>query len=409
MYTCLLGNKGIDADAIICDETSRMKFPMVREVIAPLLVRPNVILICLSTPLGPNNWYSKMFYSTEQEMEDNVFRFHFSPECRVCKMAGKERNECPHERDNVAPWNVAANEVRIRLILRDDDNMFAQEMLGISRSNEECVYLASWLERFERRPPVQITDAIFQNMQDRLVVYTFCDPNGGGITGGIASEMAFCSLVVLKDPQRREKDRIVIVGMASCPTTHDISIQHFTTKYWSGFHKHPLLAQAHHVLCVENNQAGGYASMIQTFSLQAGLNMELYNSTGVQDTARGTGKDGVHTSIGNKNAAVITSISDFAHGCVWWLHEFNIGSEKNNDDKERAKVLKKMVDQLGNVHKDQKRRGHSYTGKTPQSSDDIAFAFILLVYHVLVIVNNLTHKQALEELAERERLREELY
>eukprot|EP00808_Paulinella_micropora_P014189 g1985.t1 len=220
-------------------------------VLAPLLSVSNTSLICISTPAGHDNYYSKLFEkkpsdSSEDDQESDdagLLRFHIDLLCQACRDAGRIKT-CNHNAHLMPSWLGTQGQRRAETLLNSDD-MFAQEMLGtvikaggglfsgaaVSRFLASVLQPEEKLERLNSKrlavgafaPPHQLAKLAAAresavaavksagehlSFRSRPTVYVFVDPAGGG-----ASETAAIAIV------QSEQGKIVVVGLCSLAKT----------------------------------------------------------------------------------------------------------------------------------------------------------------------------------------------
>lgn len=163
---------------------------MFYEVLVPLMEVESTATICISTPLGKNNFYSELAEARDDrgKLIFNVFRVDGSAP---------------------TPWKTASSRSRIRALYGERSTLYKREILGeIADDDENAAFNYSKLEKMFDRPPLTPQYEIADNY-----VYIALDPNGGGTSsGGPGSDTAIVSFFV-------SRGTVVIVGLESVPTT----------------------------------------------------------------------------------------------------------------------------------------------------------------------------------------------
>lgn len=309
----------------------------------------NTVLICLSTNLGKDNWYSKLFQNSDPKTAPLISKLEVSLLCDDCRKFGRKPSDCNHKDHLHPPWNIAGNKDRVKIFM-NNEAMYAREVLGEIMSDETCVIQEAALLRFKERPPIQLT------LDQADVVYTFIDPNGGG-----SSDMGIMSLVRLPNNQ------ICIVGISAYPSRDIAELKDVVQNYFVAMKQHPVFGRAEQILFVENNYGGTPYADLFVKTAQQVIDIDEFRA----DPRVGAG---VHTDDRNKNHAVMTVIFDMFHNRVHFSHEMiSAKPDKIPED------IDKFHAQLSRLRRVQ-RGGHmSYTAKTRKNgeSDDLLITFVM--------------------------------
>jgi len=108
-----------------------MRKKLLTEVILPVYVMQNCVLICISSPQGKNNFYSKLFFQTHPETGEDLFnKFAFEAVCSRCK-ATRHPERCRHEMWKYPPWLDVAKMNIVSIVLSEDVGTFQREQQGL--------------------------------------------------------------------------------------------------------------------------------------------------------------------------------------------------------------------------------------------------------------------------------------
>jgi hypothetical protein len=352
------------------EEASRIEPMILEEVIAPMLKMKDSVLIALSTNLGRDNYYSKLFEKTGPPYDELFLKVHVDLMCDDCKAKKKLPTECNCNDYRHPHWNIAANKERAQ-ILMSSEQMYAQEVLGTVMSNRSCIYDSDWLKRFRTR--VKSIDHI-----DDLTVHTFIDPSGGGTH----SSCGICSIV------RDNDGTVIVVGLASLDTKDTTDIATLMLNYFHSFTRDPVLRGAQHIMYIENNYGGSsYADLFHTCAKQVLPNIKEWNVMSGKDD----GKHGVTTTREAKNSTVMSSI--------WMLYKDEVSFCNRmctDKPKHMMETICNFLNQFENVHKKVRASGKwEYTGKTNRGEqDDMWMAFIMSCYWSLFAASTLKYIEA---------------
>lgn len=131
------GFKGAEANLFILEEASRIPELMMSEGVGPMLMVKHTVVIGISTPLGPDNTFSKLFAKQDPHLEDLFIRFHIDLFCQQCKREGLSPKDCDHKAFMSPPWRLTENSGLSKLFM--SASVYAQETLGafFVQSNSE--------------------------------------------------------------------------------------------------------------------------------------------------------------------------------------------------------------------------------------------------------------------------------
>jgi hypothetical protein len=363
-YNCLKaraatvqGNKGITADVFILEEASRIPEQILHEVIAPMMKVSNSSLVALSTHIGKDNYFTKLF---ENDTNDLLLKVKIELLCQKCRDDAVDPSLCRHL-DHLNPHWLSGSDVnKVKLLMGSNDKMFAQEVMGAMWDDNNLVFENSWLQYFKKKQPrYQLT------YDPDLFIVSMVDPAGGG-----CSFTAIVSIVVTPNKE------IIIVGLSEQNVTTEIAIGDMMTQYFRTFTQNKLLANIRHVICVENNYGGGLVADVIVKKAQSVVPSILeYRST--------TEKPGVVTTNQTKSSAVM--------GLTWAIYDHKLYLNETIASIHPAQTLafiEELHIQLARLKKYHTSSGKwSYSGKTKTTThrDDICIALLLSYYYDMEI------------------------
>ena len=361
------GNKGITADIFVLEEASRIPKQILHEVIAPMMKVANSVLIALSTHLGEDNYYTKLFESNHPAVKRLFLKLRVEVMCAACKRKKKDPTECTHM-DHLHPaWLLSSNAERVKILMEGDSKMYAQEALGVIWSDKRCVYKKEWLNAFEARLPVDI-----KNTKGYFIM-TMIDPAGSG-----DSQTGICSVV--RVPHTGE---LIIVGLAEADPLDVEDITEMIQRYMQGFNRHPILGKMDHVLSVESNYGGPIiANMFYEIAKSANANLFEFRPN--------TDMSGFVTNHQNKNAAVISSMCDMFENRIHFYKDL-----VTLDPTVVDATKKEFFSQCGRLQKKFKSNGnHTYSAKVHsgdgQGQDDMLIAFVMASLNHRIVAQKVT-------------------
>lgn len=375
------GNRGITADCFILEEAAYIPQAILTQIIAPMLKVSNSCLIGLSTHAGKENYFSKLFDKPGIEKQAVLVRINLV--CDDCQKRGRDPSQCTHMAGTNPSWLANSNPERVKLLMGDDEESYAREVLGAFWSNSSSVFQRDWLAALQDRPVRSV------RYPRNSFVLTMIDPAGGG-----SSSTAICS--VLREPD----GTLVLLGLAEAQVLEGPGQRQFVQRYMQHFARDAVLARMVHFVAVERNYGGslGAHSFVE-LAREVAPSVEEYQPDGLEKHGVWTGPD---TNKGG------------GHSLCWALHDNKVhfgaylathhpfvlpGADAAATTRYAAQVdtlKKELLTQLGNFTKKYKPSGSwTYTGKSDANTrDDMAMCLLLAVYHSLMLVREQTTASA---------------
>jgi hypothetical protein len=90
----------------------------------------NSVLLALSTHLGENNYYTKLFDKAGPEMDELFIRIRVELMCEACQANKSNALDCKHLEHLNPPWLLGGNSERVKIMMEGDEQLYAQ----VSRS-----------------------------------------------------------------------------------------------------------------------------------------------------------------------------------------------------------------------------------------------------------------------------------
>lgn len=118
--------KGVGGDVVICEEAAAMDMAVFYEVVVPLMQLDRTALICISTVLGADNFYSKLLKLKDDKGSDFFNKHEFYLACKAC-MDADIASECTHKMNELPPWQSARKHQRIRAMMSDQKELLERE------------------------------------------------------------------------------------------------------------------------------------------------------------------------------------------------------------------------------------------------------------------------------------------
>ncbi|MGC6507185.1 MAG: hypothetical protein ACON4U_02170 [Myxococcota bacterium] len=165
---------------MILEEAAYCDPQVVKEVVVPLLAMRESVILCISTLLGHDNIYSKMF---EVCRPDGTLLFENISVRMICDecLKSDKPEECTHKTSELPRWISTDNIEDIKILLQDDPELLLQESMGISADTTTRAFSEDHIKAWLERPP--------HNGDYFRQIYTAVDPAGGG-----ASAFAVCTI-----------------------------------------------------------------------------------------------------------------------------------------------------------------------------------------------------------------------
>jgi hypothetical protein len=350
------GTKGVTADIIILEEASRIPQQLLSETCAPLLKVANAVLIALSTRLGPDNYYSKLFARDDDLANRILLRLKIELMCESCKSQQGSAFNCTHLDHLLPPWLLASNSERVQILMDGDEEMYAQEVLGTDLSGKNSIFNSEDVRVWRNSIPKNI------NQNDTHICLTMIDPAGGG-----SSQTALVSIVMHPNLQECR-----IIGLSEMDARDENDMCILISSYFRQLKTyHP---RAKHVVAVENNYGGGLIADIL-------LQRSRKHIPTACEVRTHVGKPGVVTTQQRKHAAVLRLsylLRRKSLGLVTPMITYEPGKSKRDLDE-----LQSQLHRLRKITRPNNPGRWSYTGKMGNTGrDDMCISLILAVYYL---------------------------
>jgi len=142
-------------------------------VVVPLLELDRTALICISTIMNPNNYYSKLL-ELKDERGEPFFEVHkFVMACEACLEAGTPAT-CSHMWAQLPPWQSERKHKKIRAMMSDQQELLIRETQGVMSDQHPRAFDGKLITFANKQPPVKPEPTLIEH-----VIVTI-DPSGGG-------------------------------------------------------------------------------------------------------------------------------------------------------------------------------------------------------------------------------------
>lgn len=159
-----------------------MELAVFNQVVLPLVEMRNSLLVCISTPLGPDNFYSALMDLKDPDTDEYVFfRIRVISLCEECQK--KQADFCPHLGPvDVPEWKASSTDKKsrhVQLMYGTDTEARMLETKGLAIASDSAAIDREKLHRlFNGTPHARLTE--IEGKIAPSCVLVCCDPNGGG-------------------------------------------------------------------------------------------------------------------------------------------------------------------------------------------------------------------------------------
>jgi hypothetical protein len=174
--TCIPGNaegtRGITADVIVLEEAAFIEGDLFFDTVLPLMGVNKTAIIGISTPPKSHmNYFLQMFELKDKAGEPLFEIVKLRLLCDDC--IAKNKDDCPHIREEAPPWKSKRREERTRVVYQADMERFNREVRGVETTSDVYVFPKDKIDLIETRPPVRFS------IPPRFIYFAI-DPSGGG-------------------------------------------------------------------------------------------------------------------------------------------------------------------------------------------------------------------------------------
>lgn len=222
---------------MICvDEGAFVDAGMMTTIVAPLFELKNCCLICISSPQGKDNPYSRLFFAKNPVTGESMFNtYHAKLVCELCEK--KEMLQiCPHNKHLFPFWKNEDKQEITAYIMGGRNSTFQQESLGLISDLEGLLFPKRDLEDFRNK------ELYFYSMHTKCKrVLISMDPNQGGDNETSLFATTYC------------QGQFLIVGVDSASCKTPLEVEYFFKQFIKKLRRHPWLSNALFMLAVESN------------------------------------------------------------------------------------------------------------------------------------------------------------
>lgn len=203
-YSCSTLARGFTVKMIILEEAAHIPDMIWKEVVAPALGVAHMVLLAITTPQDPDNYFSKLL---DVRLPSGEPVFQVQAIIMACKKCIKQgiASKCDHVNHRMPKWKTAARQEMVRAIYGDKDkDMFLQEAGGMIVSQGKQLFAMTSIKQF-----MSAKSHSFQHHPN--VVYTFVDPHGGGLQSSQAIvSITFDRGICVVPPPPRSASRLLL-------------------------------------------------------------------------------------------------------------------------------------------------------------------------------------------------------
>jgi len=179
--------RGVSATLIIGEEAGYIDKAVWFQVVVPLILMKDTVVVLISTPSGPGTLFDSLMTATRGDGTTLFKRLDAGTVCDSC-LGTEMENSCTHDASSRPEWNSQAGFDDALVLYGDDTVMARQELMGISNGDDKSAFLKERLDLLFGRPR-------FGEPHTRVeTIYVAVDPNGGPkVTEELGSETAVVS------------------------------------------------------------------------------------------------------------------------------------------------------------------------------------------------------------------------
>jgi hypothetical protein len=198
--------RGFTVDIIILEEAAHIPVIIWDHVVVPALGKENMVLLAITTPLGPANYFSRLTQLRREDGEPFFVVHALGLACEECMTAGRG-SKCTHMQHMLPAWKSVERHERQRAIYGEEKSgTFEQEAAGMVVQDDAMVLTEKGIAYLANRAPY-----IFGPPPP--IIYTYVDPSGGAD----GSAMAILSMAY-------SDGLYVVCPPPSLPLSHTLSL-----------------------------------------------------------------------------------------------------------------------------------------------------------------------------------------
>jgi len=190
-------------------------------------------LICISTVLGSDNFYSKLLMLKDEHNRPFFNTFEFFLACQACIDAGIAA-KCVHKMHELPHWQSSRKHDRIRHMMKDQQSLLERETLGLMQDAGQSIFSRPKVKAIFTKPAYVFTKPIHH-------IFVSIDPNAGG-----DSRFAICSCVY-------ESGRLIIIGLDAKAAKYPAQYESLLLEHLEQIRKNEFCKGATLVIMPESN------------------------------------------------------------------------------------------------------------------------------------------------------------
>lgn len=351
-------------NVIYCEEAASMNENVFFKVVVPLLEVEYTALICISTPLTEDNFYSVMTDLKDAKGNPMFSVVRLSMACEICNARRKNKKDerpCMHTINTLPAWKSGDSHEMVRALYGSRKADYDRESRGIITSDGGYAFNPKFLKHFESQPVYD------ENPRPDYIIVT-CDPDGAGI-GTNAAELGLVSAYY-------HKKTMVVVGLmalSGIPRDTQEAVKHHILN----LRKIPRFRDCWIIFVPESNSQ--HACYNYTCAIQ--------NLNRVVPLTNDEGITGMRTQKGTK-LIYADDFNDYLN-CTHTIRfdrDWIVGNPYEPETHEnKSKIREKMFDQLRKVRQIKTgTNNYNISGKCddngkdiPGQNDDLAIAMMM--------------------------------
>lgn len=182
-FSCIKkkGSRGFGGNLIIIDEAAFIKRVLFYSVILPVVMVEGCGLICISSPEGDDNWFSRLIDAKDEAGNPLVFSSMFSAVCEKCRnKSPTEMVKCKKIRNVMPKHKDKKKMIKYGKALSKEgfDDINLRENYGQITRSSNCAFRIEDLE-YAFKTTVKYNGTDIPNGFIKQIICAI-DPNGGG-------------------------------------------------------------------------------------------------------------------------------------------------------------------------------------------------------------------------------------
>ena len=163
--------RGVTANWIILEEFAYIHEEVFKNLVLPLAIRENFVMVAISTVGNDTNHYSVLLNLRTPDGKRPFVVIQAIQACKSC-IAKNKAVDCKHVKP--PPWHQARNKEFIRLLHGENQDDFLRETVGIIANSSRTHAFAPYMKSYLESRPISFS-------VDPQTIFIGIDPSGGGM------------------------------------------------------------------------------------------------------------------------------------------------------------------------------------------------------------------------------------